>query len=502
MIIESIKEFKSDKNRILAFDGENSLSYSEFWEHSESVACELITNYHTKNPVAIFGDKENDMISCVYGALKAGKPFICITSYYPKNRITEIIEDSCADVILCPAENIKPETALDVIDITAICSKAPFAVGPENYTKPGDIAAMLYTSGSTGKPKGIILSYENLLSKHEYCEQLLARYTDKKDIVDLNLASYSFSASLGTLIRSATDGSTICTVSKSMLLDTESLVDFFIKTNPYYVTITPSLAEKLIANDRFTEENIPNMKAICLGGEPLSINLARRIRDRLPHVGIDNGYGTTETCGSGGVCGITDDLLNGNERFLPIAMIERDTMYLVDSDGNRITEDNIKGEIIIYGDSVTAGYLNRPELTEKAYFTDENGNRAFRTRDNGFLKNGYIYYLGREDNQVKIGGNRIELEDVEANIRRMDSIKECAVTVYTDEEEINRLIAYIVREDNSIPKMKSFLEIKQFLKNYVQNYMIPSKLVFVDSLPKNMNMKIDRNKLKEMAKYN
>lgn len=501
MLFDKLYEF-SKTDRMAAFDGEKFISYRDLWMLSEAVALYLQKD-NSKLPVAIYGDKENGMLVCIYGALKAGRPYVVLPSYYPQQRVDAILKDCGADIVLNPAEKRIENRNIEVLtakEIDALAVKYKGKEAPkENHVKPGDNICILYTSGSTGIPKGVVLTYENIMYKIEQSTLTMKGVYPEEGGKGVNFSAYSFSASLGSVFNTIpTVGATLYNVPRAVLKDHDKLMKFLFEVQPNSLFGTPSMITRMLATPQFDSVGFSSLRYLCTGGEPLSSELAIRLKARFPDLILYNGYGTTETAASPMLCSITDELIAKMSGYFPIgAPLLESGAFLLDDNGNEITEDNVVGELIISGKCVSRGYLNRPELTETAFFTTAKGERAYRTKDLAKRIDGLYYFVGRKDNQVKIGGNRIELEDVEANLRTVDIVRECAVTV--KKGAVDFLVAFVVRKDSSMSNMKAILATKNELKARVESHMIPQKIVFVDELPKNINLKVDRVALKNIA---
>jgi len=499
MLLDTLYQY-SQTDRIAAYDGSAFISFRELWERSDAIAAWLLKNYPSKDPLAIFGDKENDMLSCMFGAIKSGHPYVCIPSYYPMDRINAIVADSGAAVVLNPAPVQIHEVGLPVLSRDEMQKLPAEAVEASCYAQPGDLVCMLYTSGSTGTPKAVRVTYENLLAKIVQTEEFMGPSMQAECGHAVNLAAYSFSASLSYVYYVMLyAGWTLYCVPRTVLKDVNALLDYLEEINPDVFSCTPSMADRLLSAERFNPEHFPHMHYTCLGGEPLLIHTVKNYKERFPGIRLINGMGMTEATAAALTCEITDELMATSDTFFPVGLTSTPYGYLMDDDGNRVTEDGQAGELIVSCKTVCDGYHNRPELTAENFFTDSQGVWSYHTRDLLKIRNGYYYYVGRKDNQVKIGGNRFELEDVEANMRRVPVVRECATAVKTLEDGTRTLVGFVVKADSTVPNMKAIMTIKQQMQTMVESYMIPSKIVFVDALPKNVNLKLDRAAVKKMA---
>ena len=499
MLLDTLYQY-SLTDRIAAYDGNAFISFKELWERSDAIAAWLLEHDPGKGTLAIFGDKENDMLSCMFGAVKSGHPYVCIPSYYPVDRINAIVEDSGARVILNPSPTRIHDVGLPVLTVEELRGLPAASVDAAFYAQPGDLVCMLYTSGSTGTPKAVRVTYENLLAKIVQTEEFMKPSMQAERGHAVNLAAYSFSASLSYVYYVMLyAGWTLYCVPRSVLKDVNDLLDYLEEINPDVFSCTPSMADRLLSSERFNPQHFPHMHYTCLGGEPLLIHTVERYKERFPGIRLINGMGMTEATAAALTCEITDELMKTSGTFFPVGVADTPYGYLMDEDGHIITEDDRVGELIVSCKTVCDGYHNRPKLTKEYFFTDKDGRWAYHTRDLLRQKNGYLYYVGRKDNQVKIGGNRFELEDVEANMRRVSVVRECAAAVKTLPDGTRTLVGFVVKADSAVPNMKVIMTVKQQMQSMVESYMIPSKLVFVDALPKNVNLKLDRAALREMA---
>ena len=177
-------------------------------------------------------------------------------------------------------------------------------------------------------------------------------------------------------------------------------------------------------------------------------------------------------------------------------------IYIMDENGNLLS-DGSKGEIVIAGDSVSIGYWNRPELTQKAFSTcvvDGKEYRLYHTGDKGYKENGQLYYCGRIDLQIKLHGYRIEIEDIESNLMKLDCIQKVAVMPVYRGEQVRSLTAYIVPKEPVLDEFEAVQQIRRRLKEYVPEYMIPKKICFLEKIPMTNNGKVDRRALEGLGR--
>lgn len=316
----------------------------------------------------------------------------------------------------------------------------------------------------------------------------------------MNQPAYSFDLSVTTIYPGLIHGATLFSISKDVLADYRELFRQFSISDIAVWVSTPSFAGVCITEKEFNSKMLPNLESMIFIGEALSKNLTKELMSRFPNTRIINGYGPTEATVGVSVNDMTQKAID-DEKSLPVGYpMSNCKIKILDEDGNELKE-NEKGEIIIIGPSVSKGYFNNKEKTDEVFFYDEIDGvkwRAYKTGDMGYLLDGNIYYCGRKDFQIKLNGFRIEIEDIENNLRKVHNVKNAVVLpVYKDEK-----IAYLkgiveLNEKNDLSNIKNGMIIKKELGKYIPSYMIPRNISIISEFPTNINGKIDRKKLME-----
>ncbi len=498
-----------DTDRVVAEFGDELYTYREMWRDMNAVA-RYVAQWEDRTPVIVWGDKENRILPCIYGAIAGGHPYVFIPSYYPQNRVVDIVGDCGANLVLNPSAVPFP-----AIDGTTVCEGEAFAALLAGYDGTpldtdraltnDDVWVIIYTSGSTGKPKGVVITGRSIMVRRERFRPDFDRYytcQGDKPTRALNITSYAFSISIDPVFFSVgAHAATLCSVPITILRNFPLFFETLLKIDPDYFSITPSMFELMLKDERFCEANMPSLRGCTGGGEPFNTQTARLFKERFPHADLRNVWGSTETC-AGPLGVLADDALLEREGVLPIGYeTDRSVCDAVDADGNSLPDGEV-GEMVIAGGFVSDGYLNLPEKNAERFFTNAAGARAYRTGDLICFKGNYVYYKGRMDNMVKVGGYRVELEDVENNLRTVDIVATCAVAPVYSGDSVLMLAAYVVLKPaaQSMSKIAAVKQIKAALSGKVQEYMLPQKISIVDDLPKNTSGKLDRVKLKEMSR--
>lgn len=313
----------------------------------------------------------------------------------------------------------------------------------------------------------------------------------------MNQAPFSFDLSVMDLYLSLYTGGTICAITKGIQKNLKLLYKVFPETDVNVWVSTPSFADICLSDRIYNRILLPNLKYFLFCGEILTNKTAERLQKAFENAVIVNTYGPTESTVCVTEVVIDEDILNTYSP-LPVGVSRPGTwLYIVDENGNRLP-DGDQGEIIIVGDTVSTGYYKNSEQTKKVFSTeviDGIKYRLYHTGDKGYIKNGQLFYCGRMDFQIKLHGYRIEVEDIENNLVKVGDVEKAVVLPNMEDNRVKSLTAYVVYKGKMESEFKASQEIKNQLKNYVPEYMVPKRIRFVDSIPLTMNGKVDRRAL-------
>lgn len=456
-MIEKLKQIVlKNKDRLFYVCDNECITYYDFWEKIKYYSYYL--KRQGTGPVIVYGHKSVNMLISMFSCLLAKRTYVPIDISVPRKRIEDIIRITNADLFIKNEEidNFKIETL-----------KLDELVKYHDELEKGSISKYVYivfTSGSTGEPKGVPISNDNLENFINWISNLL--YNNKKVNV-LNTANFNFDLSVADMYYSLFNGHTLIAMDD---LNYDSMFLRILKAN--VIVATPTFIKMCLLNPDFNDKNYNNLKTIYFCGEKLEVQIVKRIYERFSKIQIINAYGPTEATSA--VCAsiITKSMLNNN--ILPVGDVS--------SAATIITIKN--NEIVLSGKSVFDGYLNSAD----GFFIDS-GDKYYLTGDLGYIKDGLLYCSGRCDNQIKYKGYRIELEEIENVINRIDGIVDsCVVPKYNENGVVKYIKAYIVgnRQKDDILK---------FLKERLPLYMVPKSIEFLSKLPINENGKVDRKKL-------
>lgn len=500
-ILRGIKKYSQSDRIALTCDGV-SMTYKELDRISESIASYLLKEFgDDRTPIILYGNKENLMMAVMMGALKSGRAYVPIDISYPKERVETILSEVKSKVIFdfSKGNEFKNTRVLHEEDIEKICTEfIDENVEEYKWVKGDENAYILFTSGSTGKPKGVQISSNNLDNFVEWMADYLK--LDESEEVFMNQAAYSFDLSVTSIYPGLCYGKTLHGLSKKTLSNLKSMFEDISNSNINIWVSTPSFAGMCVAEDSFNAKMLTNLKAMIFVGEVLPKTLCEELLNRFPDTRIINGYGPTEATVAISANDMNRDLLS-REGSLPIGYpMKTSVVKIVDEDGNEVV-DRVKGEIVIVGPSVSKGYFNNEEKTQKSFFYDDYKGekcRAYRTGDLGYYVDGNLYYCGRKDFQIKLNGYRIEIEDIENNLIKVSNVKNAAVVPVEKNDKIAYLTAFIqLKEDNGLSGLKNGIAIKKELADLIPSYMVPRNIKIIKEFPTNVNGKIDRKRLLE-----
>ena len=463
------KQAVEKANDVALVASDATLTYAELNEKSNKIANALIKKgVKPKSNILIMLGRDSRLIASILGVLKAGCAFVPIDPEYPQERIKYIYENSQADYIIC---NETSQLSLDVDELL----EEGDCDNPNIRVIGDDLAYMIYTSGSTGNPKGVMISHENI------CNQV----SNPKSTYDslLCITTISFDVSTDDILTSLSNGLKLIFADDVEIKNIPELTQLINENKPEVADFTPSRLASYLEAKEFCEA-IKCLKCVFLGGEKFSTKVYEDLRQYSDAV-VYNSYGPTETTITSNNKDVTD--VNDITVGLPHDNYITDVR---DIDG-KLLPLGVMGELYIGGIGVGKGYYNMPEKTEEVFLTI-NGIPYYRSGDYAIkLPNGEIDIKGRIDNQIKLRGLRIEIGEIETSISKYPNIKQVVVVI----KEINNndhLCAYYTADetiDND--------DLKEFLKDRLTRYMIPTVFMQLDEMPQTPNGKVDVKNLPE-----
>lgn len=491
LCLQQLFEQQASKNpgAIACVFENDCLSYGALEEKSNKLAHYLRdADVGPGTLVGIFTERSLEMLIAVYGVLKAGGAYVPLDPDFPKERISFMIGDSNAKVLVTTsrlAYTLPAHSALEIhLDKEWSRIDEKKTLPPESGVTSNDLAYIIYTSGSTGKPKGVQVRHQavvNFLVSMQHSPGITSH--DKL----LAVTTLSFDISVLELFLPLVAGAQIILADRASTTDGHNLLALIKKHHVTIMQATPTTWHLLLAAGW---NGSGNFKALC-GGEAMPKMLARELCQRATTVW--NLYGPTETT----IWSTCYQIKDENSPVFVGKPIANTQVYIVDAN-DQPTPIGIAGEMLIGGTGVAKGYLNRPDLTDEKFITDffrpGQMNKLYRTGDMAaYLPDGNIKLLGRIDHQVKIRGHRIELGEIEASLAKCFGINEAVVMVREDMVGDKRLVAYYTLK--AANNRLTTTEYRLALQKTLPDYMIPAIFVEMKAMPLTANGKIDRRAL-------
>ena len=463
------KQVQEKPDGIALVAGDATLTYNELNEKANRIANALINRgVKPKSNILIMLSRNSDLIASILGVLKAGCAFIPIDLEYPLERINYIYENSQADYIIGEKSL---ENSLKVQDLL----EEGNCKNPDVDVKGDDLAYIIYTSGSTGKPKGVMITHKNVCNHAKHNPG--ASYASI-----LSIAAVTFNMSLADIFTGLTNGLKLIFAGDGEVKNIVNLAKLIKKHNPEVMIITPSRLLSFFEIEEFYDA-ISRFKCIIMGGEPFSAKAFDIIKQNSG-ASVFNGYGQSEAVSGTHCKEITDS------NSITIGCSFKNTLSDVRDIDGKLVPDGVMGELYIGGPSVGKGYFNLSQT--KDVFIEINGIRYCRTGDFAVkTSDGEFTIKGRKDNQIKLRGLRIEIDEIKSNIGNYPNIKENEVVI----KQINsnsHLCAYYTA-DGKIDKNS----LKKYLADRLVNYMVPTVFMQLDEIPRNPNGKADLKRLPE-----
>lgn len=498
-ILERLAQYKESDN-LSMISGTSRITYRQLWEKSEELAA-YIKGFcgEDKTPIIVYGHKNPMMLVAFLACVKSGRAYVPVDISVPRDRVEAII-DSVEPRLILSTEMFEEYKSYPYLDLVNDCyeNKEIRIIPEEDYVKEQDIYYIIFTSGSTGTPKGVQISYDALNHFTEWALTLGGFPKEGKRF--MNQAPFSFDLSVMDLYMSLASGSCLFALEKEIQAEYKSLFVALKESDANVWVSTPSFADLCLADNSFNQELLPHMELFLFCGELLTNKTAEELLKRFPKAQVYNTYGPTES-----TVAVTevrvDHQINKRYRPLPVGKCKPGTRIKI-MDGRRELPDGEKGEVVIIGNTVSAGYFKNPQENEKKFFRYSEGGEdvpAYRTGDKGYIQDGQLFYCGRMDLQIKLHGYRMEIEDIEKNLMRVKGVEKALVVPVYDKDKVRYLKGFCVYTEEVENTLKAQKKIKEDMAQFVPEYMVPRKIIFVEEMPMTANGKIDRKKMQEIV---
>ena len=472
------------KSETAIIESNRILGFGELSDLVDTIAATFPQKVKT---IGIVMNHRAEMIAAILAVLKCGARYVPAEPNFPSGRIQYMMREAEVDFIL--TENVYANKLGNFptrLTDCEICTMETSILKQDYYQKPEQPAYVLYTSGTTGKPKGICVSNRNVC---HYVKAFENEFHPKIGDVMLQYSVCTFDIFVEEVFASLLNGAALAIPTEEEKENIHSLMEF---VERHQITIISSFPYLLAEMNQLSQ--IPSsLRLLISGGDVLR---AAYVNHLLEQTEVYNTYGPSETT----VCACYYHCNNGlvlEDGTYPIGTPVKGTkIRILDCNGNEVPKGKI-GEICIYGNGVSCGYIGERKEENKVFEQMQNGDVMYHSGDMGYvLPNGEIAFLHRKDTQVMIYGKRVEVMEVESVFYQCKGVEKAVVRAFTDENGLYYMTAYIVLSD----KNKKISEIRKELSKNLTSFMIPEFIVKMPQIPLNSNGKPDINNMPVVMK--
>lgn len=491
---EQIAEIaKSFSESAAVSDGERTLSYKELDSRADRFAGYLLQlGVAAGDSVIVCMERSPEWIAAALGIMRVGAAYVPLDSAWPDSRLRFAVRDSGASAFVGRKElferlEIATRGVDPIRDAEAIAAAGATIA---QSIQPESLAYIVYTSGSTGVPKGVEITHSNLLHLVQWHREAFG--ITRHDRAS-HLAGLGFDAAVWELWPNLSAGATLCLASDSIRLSAESIQRWMVSEGVTVGFVPTVYAAPMMA---MKWPDTTALRFMLTGGDTLHAAPHRS----LPFKVVNN-YGPAE-------CTVvaTSGVLKTNSDGLPSIgqAIAGAKVYVLDEVGKQVQDGEV-GEIYVGGNGVGRGYRNLPDATRLAFLPDPfasiSGARMYRTGDRALRRsNGDLEFHGRLDRQIKIRGQRVELDEIGNTLATHPGVEFGIATARSSAQGMNEIIGYFLPKDRSdAPAAPAVKDLKAHLLKSLPDYMVPSTFVQLESLPLSANGKIDLSQLPQPA---
>ena len=470
-------------------------TYNEFGAMIDFLYRELQQSGGSSNePVGLLLDRSALAYATMWASIAHGRAYVPLNPKYPQSRLKEIIRQAGVGFLVCDPDTHRIAQTLGMDDkhllvvTTEKCLADASTANPalwEGHSESGT-AYVLFTSGSTGQPKGVPISYPNLCAFIDNMDSAIKYH--ESDICS-QVCELSFDFSVHEIYLALLNGCTLCPARQ---IDLFNPAHFISKRSISVWISVPSLVRVILNNGISIGDTLRSIRISIFNGEALTSQIVEEWRNAAPNANIWNSYGPTEctVAVTTHPCTGTTELQEADVVCIGAPFPDCKTALLCDGHvvPTSFAEDGSAGELLLATPQRFLGYTD-PNLP-LPFVKDNHGEIYYRTGDRVRMRSDRFFHLGRTDHQVKIGGHRIELLEVEHRLRNSFGSEALAVIAYPAERP-TELVAFVV-SDSELPRMQA-----EVLG--LPNYMLPSRTIVLDTLPSNAHGKLDRAALQHLA---
>ncbi|QPQ32769.1 amino acid adenylation domain-containing protein [Lysinibacillus sp. JNUCC 51] len=478
-------------NHIAAIYEGKTITYKELEYKSNQVANMLINKGVQKNStIGVQIPRSLNLVIALLGILKAGGAYVPLDTELPPNRVKLILKDAQSSIIFTESYDNHFDNDIEAISLL----KMKQDINRYSYHKPDieispdQLVSIYYTSGSTGNPKGVCNTHVGWVNRMCWMQN---KHNLKENETVLQKTTLTFDDAAVEFFWPLMVGGSIALIPPGEHKDPVSIIQYAIDYKVSLLQFVPSMLQMVVDTITVSQrEELNKLRIVVSSGEALTNDLVQNFYRKMPGK-LFNSWGATEasidsTCYD---CpSISEEI---QTEIVSVGKpIDNNRIYVLDNRYQPLPV-GVPGDLFISGIGLATGYLNNPEKTLNSFIDDPfyPQEKMYKTGDRGYLdENGNIMFLGREDNQVKIRGMRVELGEIESSIKNIKAIKDAIVL-----KRMETLIAYYIIDNNQ--SSLNQIEINEELKRTLPEYMVPTHYIEMVSFPFNQNGKVDRKAL-------
>ncbi len=493
------KSVERHADRPAVISSMRQLNYKELYEQAEKLAATLLQAGMKKGDIiAIYKKKGLEQIVALTAVLLAGGAYLPLNTEAPIQRNQNIIDKSGAAIVLTDVENIEEESSsqkennifknVQILDVeSALNSELSSGDLEHHMTKPSDLAYIIYTSGTTGEPKGVAIEHRGVVNTILDINQRLNINENDRSIA---ISDLSFDLSVYDIFGMLSAGGAIIIPDESLVKEPSEWKRLIEENDVTIWNTVPMFMQMLLEYLQYHPfEKASSLRYILMSGDWIPISIREEIEQYIGECKVYGLGGATEASIWSNIYLIEE--IDPKWRSIPYGKPLSNQRYYVLNEQMMDCPYDVIGDLYIGGEGLAREYWHNPEETEKSFTTHpETGERLYRTGDKAlYMRDGNIEFCGRRDGQVKLGGFRVELGEVNHVLCEHEKVKQ-AESIVVDGEILTFIVSNVSENNDDF-----MLELKRTLEEKVPHYMIPAEIQSLKKMPLTANGKVDRKAL-------